>query len=80
MDHLINTRGTADKNVHKLEKSKRQLEQELNEQKTQLEEHEDELQQEIRRSSNKTKAIQCSKVVYEISKVSESCELRKQLE
>merc|ERR1712048_893913 len=45
LDDLINTQGTADKNVHELEKAKRQLEQELTEQKTQLEELEDELQQ-----------------------------------
>ena len=45
MDDLVNTQGTADKNVHELEKAKRQLEQELVEQKTQLEELEDELQQ-----------------------------------
>merc|ERR1712056_157050 len=45
LDDLVNTQGTADKNVHELEKAKRQVEQELAEQRTQLEELEDELQQ-----------------------------------
>ncbi|XP_047737475.1 myosin heavy chain, non-muscle isoform X3 [Hyalella azteca] len=44
LDDLVSTRGTADKNVHELEKAKRSLESQLAEQKTQIEELEDELQ------------------------------------
>lgn len=36
LDDLISTRGTADKNVHELEKAKRALESQLAEQKTQV--------------------------------------------
>ena len=42
MDNLVNTQGTADKNVHNQEKTKIQVEQELTERRTQLEEFEDE--------------------------------------
>ncbi|XP_042206669.1 myosin heavy chain, non-muscle-like isoform X10 [Homarus americanus] len=44
LDDLVSTRGTADKNVHELEKAKRALDSQLAEQKTQIEELEDELQ------------------------------------
>ncbi|ODN06196.1 Myosin heavy chain, non-muscle [Orchesella cincta] len=44
LDELVNSQGTADKNVHELEKHKRSLESQLTEQKTQIEELEDELQ------------------------------------
>ncbi|XP_022242820.1 myosin heavy chain, non-muscle-like [Limulus polyphemus] len=44
LDDLMNSQGTADKNVHELEKAKRVLESQLAEQKTQIEELEDELQ------------------------------------
>lgn len=44
LDDLVSTRGTADKNVHELEKAKRALDSQLVEQKTQIEELEDELQ------------------------------------
>merc|ERR1712071_195224 len=44
LDDLANTQGTADKNVHELERAKRALESQLAEQKTQIEELEDELQ------------------------------------
>merc|ERR550534_867166 len=44
LDDLANTQGTADKNVHELERTKRALESQLAEQKTQIEELEDELQ------------------------------------
>lgn len=36
LDDLVSTRGTADKNVHELEKAKRALESQLAEQKTQV--------------------------------------------
>ena len=36
LDDLVSTRGTADKNVHELEKAKRALESQLTEQKTQV--------------------------------------------
>lgn len=36
LDDLVSTRGTADKNVHELEKAKRSLESQLAEQKTQV--------------------------------------------
>lgn len=44
IDRLIGIQGTADKNVHELERTKRALESQLAEQKTQIEELEDELQ------------------------------------
>ncbi|XP_064478099.1 myosin heavy chain, non-muscle-like isoform X2 [Ornithodoros turicata] len=44
LDDLVNSQGTADRNVHDLEKAKRALENQLAAQKTRLEELEDELQ------------------------------------
>ncbi|XP_037523042.1 myosin heavy chain, non-muscle isoform X1 [Rhipicephalus sanguineus] len=44
LDDLVNSQGTADRNVHELEKAKRSLENQLAAQKTRLEELEDELQ------------------------------------
>ncbi|XP_011503112.1 PREDICTED: myosin heavy chain, non-muscle isoform X2 [Ceratosolen solmsi marchali] len=44
LDELVNNQGTADKNVHDLEKAKRLLESKIAEQQAQVEELEDELQ------------------------------------
>lgn len=44
LDELVNNQGTADKNVHELEKAKRLLESKIAEQQAQVEELEDELQ------------------------------------
>ena len=44
LDDFVSTRGTADKNVHELEKAKRSLESQLIELRAQIEQLEDDLQ------------------------------------